>query len=110
MSTWQEEFRRSLLDYLVRKGTPVGADASVYGWIDGDYEEIREHFASCGISCAQSTYEDSRWTEFGGTFAESDTERTGIDAVVTCNCGRYEGKHFRYTGGYAAMITEITRD
>lgn len=67
-----------------------------------------EHIKTCGINFARSSYEDSEWSEFAGTFAEDPWPIShGIDAVVTCQCGKVAGRHWRYTGTHAELLNGI---
>lgn len=116
---WQEEFKAALIDAIVIKGGKVkdSYDLSRYvysysGWQDysEDYRDTGAyHIATCAVDAARSTYDDSEWQEFQGTFAEEPWgRRTGIDAVVTCVCGKLDGVRYRYEGGLAELIKFIT--
>jgi hypothetical protein len=107
---WEDEFKRRVLNCLIRGGTPVSARASEYGWEEWD-EEVQAHALECGWNPAASGWRDSAWTEFQGTFAEEPYwSRTGIDATITCNCTLLEDQVFRYTAGHAALLRYITGD
>lgn len=67
-----------------------------------------DHMKSCGIDYSKSSYEDSEWESFNGTFAEPPWEReTGLDVSLTCTCGKVSRK-WRHQGSYADLITAIT--
>jgi hypothetical protein len=103
-------FHAAIVSTIAAWGSLVSPRASEYGWHGEDTGE-REHVRECGANPAASTWQDSEWTEFSGTFAEPPFQyRKGIDATVTCNCGLVEGERFRYTDGYAELIRAITGD
>jgi hypothetical protein len=100
-------FHCAVIDVLAAQGEPVTQGSTTYGWQAVDYMELREHMAACSPVYEASTWSDSEWTEFIGTF-DPPEPRTGIDAVLTCRCGTVQGRTWRYTGGYADLIRAIT--
>lgn len=100
-------FNRAVIDTLTAKGTPVTTGSAAYGWMATDYAELRMHMAGCRPDYEASTWEDTNWIEWMGTFQE-DEWRQGIDLVLTCKCGLVQGRAWRYTGGYAELIRAIT--
>lgn len=112
---WQEEFKADLIAAIVIKGGKVreGLDLSRYaysysGWEDYDRTEA-EHMRVCAVDITRSSYDDSEWQEFQGTFQDEPwARRTGIDAVVTCKCGCIQDSRHRYEGGLAELIRAIT--
>lgn len=118
--TWRDEFRTALFAYMLKHGILVKEHAgSGYGGYGGwtDYfilhdrpDDATSHITRCGIDTAASTYTDSEWYEFAGTFADDPWPRsTGIDAGLVCKCGKV-ARTWRYTDSYAALITSITED
>lgn len=106
--SWEEEFKRRVVTFLVRKGSLVSAHASGYGWMEEDTGE-KEHVLECGIDLQASTWKDSTWSEFLGTFAEPGSrDCRGLDAVVTCKCTLVEGITWRYDGTHGDMLRVIT--
>jgi hypothetical protein len=100
-------FHAAIIDTITAQGTPVTTGGTQWGWMSDDCYELREHMAGCSPVYETSTWSDSEWTEFVGTF--EPTERgTGIDLVLTCRCGTVQGRTWRYTGGYADLIRAIT--
>lgn len=123
--SWQDEMKAALLRQIVADGSLVqrGGGGGYGGWQDftrGEHStprkwsylttELSAHVAECGIDMDKSTYVDSDWTEFAGTFAEPPWEdRKGTDATIYCNCGKVAGRTWRYTDSIAALIDGITR-
>jgi len=67
------------------------------------------HLKTCGIDFARSSYDDSEWSQFAGTFADDPWPVSrGIDAIVVCSCGQVAGRHWRYTGTHAELLQAIT--
>ena len=112
--TWQEELNKRIVDYILANGSPV--DISVrslyYGWQARDREALYEHLRTCPLDYTKCTFTDDEWTEFAGTFAESDNRCVGLGAAITCSCGEIAGRPWRmefgYGEGYAEMLKEIT--
>jgi hypothetical protein len=100
-------FHAAVTDAITAKGTPAEDNPGRYGWIAGDYAELRIHMAGCRPAYEACTWEDATWSEFVSTF-DPDERCTGLDAVVSCKCGTVQGRTWRYTGGYAELIREIT--
>jgi hypothetical protein len=100
-------FHIAVIDALTAQGTPVTTGRTTYGWEARDYAELCMHMAGCRPDYAASTWDDSTWTEWMGTFEPLDS-RTGIDLVLTCACGTVRERRWRYTDGYAELIRAIT--
>lgn len=100
-------FHCAVIDTIIARATPVTTGRSTYGWQAEDLYVLRGHMEGCEPDYEASTWSDSEWTEWMGTFCE-DERGTGIDAVVTCRCGTVQGRTWRYTGGYADLIRAIT--
>ena len=50
------------------------------------------HIKACGINFRQSSYQDSDWSEFAGTFAEPPWEqRHGTDVIAYCSPRAWDG-------------------
>ena len=64
----QAAFSAAVTDAIVTRGTPVGEGSTEYGWIAGDYQELREHMTSCQPDYPACAWGDSSWSEFTGTF------------------------------------------
>lgn len=124
--SWQADLNEALIGYVIRAGGLVREDSSTqhshacsygwqeYGWDDDSQEDTPEltgHMRECAVDLNRSRWEDSDWSEFCGTFAEPPWEqRKGTDAVVWCACGRVQGRRWRYTGGLARLLQEITKE
>jgi hypothetical protein len=111
MSDWQAEFQRRIVTYLVKNGSPVSqVPTGTYGgYLDWNWREINAHVSKCELIFSECKWKDSEWSDFAGTFAESQwSDRTGIDVIVTCQCGYLTDRAFRYTGSRADLLTAIT--
>jgi hypothetical protein len=122
---WQDGMKGALIAYVLRNGALVKESASQtssgrqdyggwqeYGWDEGLQEDVPAltvHMRDCRVNLTRSSYEDTDWCEFSGTFAEPPWEhRAGTDVVVYCACGKVCGRRWRYTGGLANLIRAIT--
>jgi hypothetical protein len=113
--SWQQQFRRALLSYLIEQGR-VPPQHYLRPWEEDDPSATRrmhEHFdrtlTACTPDTAKSSWKDDLWTVWGGTFSE-DTIEPCILATVSCTCGEIVQVKVRYTGSYADLITGITRE
>jgi len=113
---WKAGMKRAMIDALIKLGSPVAKDASFYGWIDYDWRAAvgnRPHpkrllIAEHGIDYAATTYEESYWDEFMGTFYEGDTRVYGVDLDLALLDGTR--LKWRYAGNLSELMTEILRD
>jgi hypothetical protein len=97
---------KTIIDVLVREGSPTDNGDQSWGWIARDWEALRQHVAACGLDYAQCAWDDSRWSEFTGSFSE-DRDCQGIDTQVTCRCGQVR-RTWRFHGSYAELIRAFT--
>jgi hypothetical protein len=108
VSSWKEEFEGRMAWCVVKLGQAVREDASAYSWVSWD-DYIREHVLECGLLERECAWKDYTWTEFQGTFAESPMlDVKGVEAIVSCKCGLVTRQPFRYSGGYARLLRELT--
>lgn len=106
--TWQDGFKRAFLRAMVRQGSPVDDKPSYFGWIAKDYERIYKDVEENGIDYERSSWEDSSWDEFKGTFYEGDTRVFGVDALIVTGGGsRYR---YRYSGTAGDLIASVLED
>lgn len=119
--SWQDGYRKAVLDAIAQHGRPLDPNASYYGW--SDYKAVREWYGSSwGDSTAGPDHtahgldydacgdvvEDS-WAEFMGTFYEGDTTQHGMRAEIVCKCGAF--RHvFRWEGNAGEIISVIAND
>lgn len=127
--SWKEELKEALILYVAQHGELVKESAVSSGWGRGQYSgfndfsgnethraggqydsiTLAEHVTECTLDLGRSSYLDTDWYEFDGTFAEEPWgRRQGTDVVVYCTCGRVKGRHWRYTGGLADLIKAVT--
>lgn len=114
----QAEVHSAVLRYILEQADDVNGGLvqlkpTFYNWRSYEiFEALGDltpaaHVLACGI--ASGHWEDKDWQEFAGTFAEyGDQFRHGIDAVVTCKCGRVTYRTFRYTGSHGDLLRGIT--
>lgn len=108
MSDWREEFKRELVDVLLEQGMPLRSDANYYSWVDYDWKKIIRRIRKVGVDYERTTYEESEWDEFMGTFYEGDERKQGIDVhVVLLDGSRVE---YRWSGHPGQLIIALVRD
>lgn len=105
---WRVGFKQALVDAIVQGGYPIRDRDTVYGWEDfegrkGKLRQIQEE----GIDYVATTYDDSDWHEFMGTFYTGDTTVHGIDAeIVTSDGSRFR---WRYKATMGELIQAVLR-
>ena len=105
MSDWKIEFHKALVDALVEGGSLICDNADIYGWRDYDgTRNARQYIEHVGIDYAKTTYDDSTWDEFQGTFTDNRTV-VGTDVDVVLNDG--ERLKFRYVGTLSSLIQAV---
>lgn len=102
---WKRGFHRAMIDALVKNGTPVGDNPSFYGYIADNWPEISERVRTTGIDYETSTFKDSEWHEFKGTFYEGDTRTTGIDVNLVLLDGSIA--KYRWEGHPGDLIQQV---
>lgn len=119
----QAAYNDILKDLVLRNGTLVKEDPSIYGWVDYKYYRCHEkgyepHHLSCEISSSQPPVEDY-WREFNGTFNDEDDSVHGIVLKsVNCACGKLKEREFRWEGRmqevakavFAEMFVRLSKD
>lgn len=103
--TWQEGFKKALIDVMVTRGYPVSDKANWFGWADYDSAK-REYLALVGIDYESTGQpKESYWDEFMGTFYEGDTTVWGADAWIVALDG--EVFHWRWSGRVVDLIQQV---
>ncbi len=105
--TWQEGFRAAVNRLVLRKGTPVDPDASSWGWIHPDWEDIRQHVQEPG-HVRVSNFRESTWY-MGGDTDTDGTDEHGVEIDVRCPCGKYAVR-YRYHATPGEMLLELLTD
>lgn len=111
---WQTGFKVALYGFILKYGSAVRDDFKAYrsygSWEDYyDSPDVANHLAECAFDLDECSYKDSDWVEFDGTFAEpSWGQRNGLDAWITCACGKVDHRHWRYHGTYQALMEGLT--
>jgi hypothetical protein len=106
--TWQDEFHEALYEYIIEHGFPRSANRRYGTFTARNAIDLIEHMEGCPPSLKESSYGDTTWTEWGGTFG-SDYQKTGLEALITCECGIVYQQPWLYEDGYAELIKMITR-
>src|SRR5687767_12929273 len=97
------EYDRVLRAVVLRRGILVSEKPRSFGWMDADYV----HTSRCVVT-SDRTPDESEWSEFAGTFAESDATRRGIDVSgVSCACGELVDRVVRWEAGPSEMIEAV---
>ena len=106
MSNWKAEFKRHLIDVLVKNGSKVDDNASVYGWQEYDlHGKYKSMIANHGIDYDKTTYTEATWYEFMGTFYEDDTSVYGVDMNLVLGNGKV--LKWRYAGTVSELIQAV---
>lgn len=87
--SWKNNYKRALINTIVRYGTPVDDKPNFHNWTAFDWQKRRAAVEEVGIDYdATPMPDDSAWDEFKGTFHEGDTRTYGIDVKLHLNDGR----------------------
>lgn len=105
---WREGFKRALIDALIKEGSPLDPKPDAWGWIAPDWEEVIGRVREVGIDYERSTWTESQWSEFMGTFYEGDTRKVGIDATIALKDGSTVA--YRYSGTAGDLIVAVVAD
>lgn len=90
---------------LIDQGGPVSDRPSEFGWIATDHAAKRQQVANVGIDFDATTYRESCWNEFMGTFYEGDTRVYGVDVDLVLLDGTR--LCWRYAGSVSELITAV---
>lgn len=115
---WRAEMKRHIIDVLVRLGSPVRDDPSIYGWQVYEWEETRDskrkgtetrkqRIERVGIDYAATTYVE---TSPPGALSqlEEDARVCGVDLhLVLLDGTTYQ---WRYSGHLSDLITAVLED
>lgn len=72
-----------------------GEIQSYYGHTFWGQDHETFHLLMCGINWDRfGVVHDTRWSQFDGTFAESDREKSVLEAATVCNCSDEVEVHF----------------
>lgn len=102
--TWQEKYKRALVNAVIRLGTPVADQDTYYGWIAYDYEAKRAALSQATIDYAATEVYESSWSEFMGTFWTGTDTKHGVDAKIVTDSGVF---HWRYEGSMGQLILNV---
>lgn len=108
MSDWRSAFKKALIDNLIINGSPLRTSGSTYyGWTAEDWQEVSREVFAGDIDYEQSSYRDSEWDEFKGTFYEGDETEYGVDLTIVLTDGRQF--EYRWHGRMVEMIEQLVK-
>lgn len=113
---WKAGLKRAVIDAIVSKGLRVRDDPSLYGWGMYEYDEKYDVTNATGhriltanlIDYEKSTWDESSWHQFNGTFNDEDDTRRGVDASIVCVDGTVYP--WRWECRLGEMILAVMRD
>lgn len=110
---WRLGFKKAFIDVLLRDGHLLKDSESdrTYGW-EADYTregqaKIRQ-ISTGEIDYEATTWEESTWHEFMGTFYEGDTRVKGIDLRIVLKTK--EEFDWRWSGSVGDLITAVINE
>lgn len=114
------EYERLLTAAILKHGSLVAKDASIYGWLTmddydlgprGGWKNAARHSLSCGIAKTGRIEEDATWYEFASTFDSNDHYKHGMEVHgVTCNCGKIKDRVFRWDAPVGEAIRVVVME
>lgn len=112
-SDWRAGFKRALIDVLVQNGQLLKSDPyqRTYGWADYSAQGQRTQKRirnGADIDYEASTWEESSWEEFMGTFYEGDTRVKGIDLRLVLKTK--EEFNWRWSGSVGELIQQVVNE
>lgn len=113
-SDWRVGFKKALINVLVQNGRLLKSDSydRTYGWEADHTKEgraIQERIKSTDeIDYEATTWEESSWHEFMGTFYEGDTRVKGIDLRIVLKTK--EEFDWRWSGSVAELIHQVVEE
>lgn len=104
---WKKDFHQSFVNAVVKHGHPIDRNGQIYWW--QQHEPLRSQTVAkmheVGIDYETSTYEESNWYEFKGTFYTGDTREFGVDLKVHLLDGTWQ--EWRYAGTISELIRAV---
>jgi hypothetical protein len=106
---WRVGFKRAVIDVLLRTSSKVRDGDTIYGWTDyREDEDVHRLISTVGVDYGATTWEESTWDEFMGTFYEGDTRVRGVDIrLVLLDKSEH---NMRWTGSVAELITQVVNE
>lgn len=110
---WRIGFKKALIDALIRGGNLLNDDPyqQTYGW-EGDYTKDGQAkikiIHNGDIDYEATTWEESTWHEFMGTFYEGDTRVKGIDLRIVMKTK--EEFNWRWQGSVGDLIQQVVTE
>lgn len=105
----RREYETILTAIVLENGLPRWAPNDRPGMFGGpvDYKD-GEHIRKCVIVSTGRVDEDVEWSEWAGTFAESDKIRHGVSVFdVTCACGKIVKREVIWETTVADVATAV---
>lgn len=109
--TWKDEYRAAMAAFVMTKGRVLSTnDRDVYyGAYADDEDKVRTHLRWCAPDKAMTAISEAEWSEFTDTENDPD-EKRGVDATVTCECGRVAGRAFRFEGTLHEILMGVLEE
>lgn len=105
VSDWKRGFHAAVIRAIITNGSPLDDKPDGFGWLAGDWERILATVRAGEVDYDASTYAESDWHEFMGTFYEGDTRVVGIDAAIALRSG--ERFVWRWKGTASDLIEHV---
>lgn len=106
--TWKNEYVKAMTSFMLRHGEVMGS------YVRDEHSEsmrdhvmdmkIREHLSYDGVTVHEM--KESAWFQGGDTFTEG-IDMTGIDLIVSCDCGEVDHRRIRYEGPVGEILIGI---
>jgi hypothetical protein len=107
-ANWRVGFKKALIDVLTCHGYKLKDDGyyRTYGWEDYQgTEDMKKAMLTIGINYEATTWQESTWEEFMGTFYEGDTRVKGVDLrVVLKDKTEFD---WRWSGSVSDLIQQV---
>ena len=108
---WRKDFHRAVVDTILRLGAPCRDGESwqlYYDWTDySSLSERMTHITTIGVDYDKTTYEETNWQEFMGTFHEGDNTVYGVGMTLVLKDGHTY--RWRYGQPFGTFLMEVLR-
>jgi hypothetical protein len=101
--SWKDGYRRALYGHVIRWGSFPG------GFVPESHYDDAGHMLGCIPDYAASRLEESAWEDYGSMDDVSPTYH-GLDAEITCICGRVEGLKLRVRATVSEILLSLLNE